>query len=257
MNLEERENELFDRWTNDTADGKVFAKDGVANENLFSRAKYKILFLAKETNNTDKKWDSRRYLREGVFYEATQYKKDKFNKKGKKIKEHIGGNPITKTFNNIYRWSNFFLNDIDNYNEYKKVPNHKINKELELGSPRIKMFSQIGMMNLKKTAGKHTTKNDEFEEYIEKNIGYINEQVNLYKPNIIICCGKGVYNGYKKAIGEVLYEKKFKQFRTSIFKGTDYETIVIEFCHPQVRGKEAKLQNHFGLLKIIKDAYSL
>lgn len=55
MTLEERENDLFERWKKTLGDTDgVFAKDGVANEERFNSAKYKVLFLAKETNNTNK-----------------------------------------------------------------------------------------------------------------------------------------------------------------------------------------------------------
>ncbi len=60
MTLEERENDLFERWKKTLGDTDgVFAKDGVANEERFNSAKYKVLFLAKETNNTNKNWETR------------------------------------------------------------------------------------------------------------------------------------------------------------------------------------------------------
>jgi len=224
MTLEEKENELFKRWRNSlNATEDEFAKDGVADEELFNNAKYKILFLAKETNGTNKDWDTRRYLREGVFYKST-------------------GKPISKTFNNIYRWVNLFLNDINDYKDFKKVPK---NKEM-----RIKIFSQIGMMNLKKVTGTHTTNNDELKEFIDDNKKFINEQITLYKPDIIICCGKGVYNGYKKAMGQVSNENKLN----GKFISKNHETLLIDFDHPQAR---IKIDTQYRLLKSIKEQYNL
>ena len=47
MTLEERENDLFERWKKTLGDTDgVFAKDGVANEERFNSAKYKVLFLS-------------------------------------------------------------------------------------------------------------------------------------------------------------------------------------------------------------------
>lgn len=264
MTLEERENDLFNRWRSSiNATEDKFAKDGVADEKKFNSAKYKILFLAKETNGTGKNWDSRSYLRDGVFYRSTQYKKDKnnnhkLNKNGKKLIEHKKGYPIWRTFNNIYRWTNLFLNDIKDYKKFDKVPSHKEKDEIILGSPRINIFSQIGMMNLKKTTGKSTTKSDEFKKFIENNKEFIKEQIDFYRPDIVICCGKEVYKGYKKAMGETIEEnKKNGEFKTSKYIGDGYETVVIDFYHPQVLGKLANTEIHFNLLKSIKEQYKL
>jgi len=237
MTLEEKENNLFNRWRtsiNSTED--KFAKDGLANEKIFNNAKYKILFLAKETNDTDKNWDTREYLRRGVFFKST-------------------GKPISATFSNIYRWTNLFLNNLTDYKQFKKVPMHKEKDEIIKGSPRINIFSQIGMMNLKKTTGTHTTNNDELKICIENDNKFINEQISIYKPDIVICCGRGVYNGYKKAMGQVVNENKSNgKFRTSKFISTDYETLLIDFYHPQAR---VKIDTQYKLLKSIKEQYDL
>lgn len=257
MTLKEKENELFERWRNSiNATEDQFAKDGVADEERFINAKHKILFLAKETNDTGKNWDTRKYLREGVFYKTTQYIKDKHRndkiyKNGKRRKSQTAGQPITKTFNNIYRWANLFLNDLQEYKDFNKAPRNK--------ESRIKIFSQIGMMNLKKTTGTHTTDNNEFKKFRESdnNKKFINEQISLYKSDIIICCGEGVYSGYKKAIGDIVEENENGKFKTCKYIGDDYETVVIEFYHPQARREGADIKNHFNLLKNIKEQYDL
>jgi hypothetical protein len=229
MTLEERENDLFERWKKTLGDTDgVFAKDGVANEERFNSAKYKVLFLAKETNNTNKNWDTRDYLKNGVFYKRN-------------------GKPIIATFSNIFRWSNLFLNHLTDYKEFKKVPKNK--------DARVEIFSQIGMMNLKKTAGTHTTNIYELKAFIKDDSPYINEQINLYKPDIIICCGKGVYSGFKVAMGEIVEENTINgKFKTSKFIGVDFETILIDFFHPQAR---VKVSEQYELLRSIKEQYHL
>ncbi len=229
MTLKDKEDDLFEEWSKSkSCYSKQFAKDGVADEKYYNKAKYKILFLAKETNNTNHTWDTREYLNEGMFYRST-------------------GKPISRTFNNIYRWANLFLNTLDNINEYKKVPKKK--------SPRQKIFASIAMMNLKKTTGKAVTVNDELSIFINNNKEFIKKQILLYEPQIIICCGKGVYNGYKKVMLDCQDENKENgKFRTSLYVNNNIETIVIDFYHPQSR---IKIKEQYEILQKIRKQYKL
>ena len=193
MNLREEENYILKEWEELLSKDEIFAKDG-AGEN-YQASKVKILFLAKETNAT---WNTREYLDEGVFYRKTQYSKSKKGKyehvdgTGKYIesddgksehvegtgdykksrngnyrKEHTKGSPIGKTFNNIFRWANYFFHQEMTFKEFKKVPK----------SRRKNIFSRVAMMNLKKTPGSASTVSEELKEAIIKYKKNIKKQL--------------------------------------------------------------------------------
>ncbi len=248
MNLRDKENEILKEWKELILENKYFSKDGAGKN--YQDSKVKILFLAKETNGTAENWDTREYLDNGVFYKTDQYAESKNgkylrdeltgeykkSKNGNYRKEHTGGKPIGKTFNNIYRWANYFLNDVMSLEEYSKVPK----------GGRKNIFSKIAMMNLKKTPGKASTNTDELKEAIKKYKENIKKQLDLYTHskdgdiNIIICCGKGVLSGLKTVIGNKnlhsINEKNGK-FITAKYENT----IVMDFYQPQVRGVSGKV----------------
>lgn len=234
--LRNQENILFVEWLNTIENNQKFAKDGAGCQ--FSEQHIKIIFLAKETNNTSSKWDTREYLDNGVFYKSTQ-----FTKNGRK--EHTKGKAIGKTFNNIYRWANFLLNPIESYKEFENVPTSD--------AKRINVFSKITMMNLKKGTGAAVTDNEELSNAVKKDFSMIQKQLDLYINNedlkIIFCCGNGVYKNFKQYFKLDKSNEKISLDKKHSIHIYNKNFIVIDFYHPQPRGIKNKSLYSF-LVKI-------
>ncbi|MGG4495651.1 hypothetical protein [Brevibacillus reuszeri] len=81
----------------------------------------------------------------------------------------------------------------------------------------------------------------EITEYTKRDADFIYKQLCLYKPDIIICCGRGDGKNADLLHEYVLPNKtmwqlpieKYNYFYTH-FEGKDRQTPVISFNHPQL-----------------------
>ena len=182
MTLREKENQLFEEWSKDR---KNFAKDGAGKN--FESQKTKLIFVGKETNDTDNKFDWREYLDDGVF--------------------HKSNNKPFATFYNIYRWSKFLLDAPMTFEEYKIIEKNK--------EKRIELFSKIAFMNIKKESGKSVSDPDEIIQIGLNDKEFLSKQLDLYLNNndikILFVLGDGIYTPIKEIIKEK-YQRKEKLF---------------------------------------------
>ncbi len=203
MILRKKENQLFEEWIKNKVN---FAKDGAAKN--FENQKIKLIFVGKETNDTNDKFDWRDYLDNGVFLKS--------NKK-----------PFA-TFYNIYRWSKFLLENPLNKKEYRK--NEK-NKE-----QRIELFSKIAFMNIKKESGKSVSNPDEIIQVGLKDKEFLSKQLDLYLNNndikILFLLGDGIYTPIEEIIKDKYQLKKKEKLNKSRFIGMyDNNLFVVRFYH--------------------------
>lgn len=98
-------------------------------------------------------------------------------------------------------------------------------------------------MNLKKRVGKTSTNMPTLNTFIDAQENYKDffiEQFNLYKPDIVICCGSGVAEKLRGMLG-------IPDLWTSTERGVWYfmsdgprvlkkDTPIISWVHPQLRG---------------------
>lgn len=195
--LKDREDQLFDRWRTERG-YTSFMADGVPNEAVWDRQKWKITFVLKEANWLGGNEDLREFLL-------------------------AGGN--WKTWNNIARWTKALL-------EGGEYPQY-VSK-----ADRIDWLSRVSFMNLKKVPGGPHTVNRELRDFAEKNAGFLREQLSLYAPDIVICCGWWVaadimYQNVlpKELLGEWMKtEDGFDYFYGRI---AGKSTPVVSFYHPQ------------------------
>ncbi|MCL2462288.1 MAG: hypothetical protein FWF44_06440 [Defluviitaleaceae bacterium] len=199
-----KEDELFSRWRKERG-YQYFVKDGVFCPEQWLKETLKITFVMKEANWRGEDAD----MREWVLGETSA--------------------TYWKTWNNIARWTKAILEG----GEYPRYVSKK-SKTYWLG--------RASFINLKKVGGGSAADNGEIREYAINDARYILEQLNLYKPDIIICCGRG--NG-KNA--DLLYENILPEESLTVWqppiKGYNYfytkfpekenKTPVLSFYHPQ------------------------
>ena len=202
------ENRLLDEWASCVSG---FVRDGVVNHKKYCGASVKLLFVLKEVNGNAVK-DLRERLREG------------------------GRN---QTWNVVSRWTEGILNLEKDY----------IWEELsENNDERRKEYLQyICAINMKKTAGKDVADNSKIYESATNNSEKLKEQILLYKPDIVICCGTD--SAYTHVMG---VKPEWKITAHGIWYYIEPAgTIVVAYSHPEARIKECML--HYALIEAIKD----
>lgn len=209
MGIKSKEEEIFKKMRKLNPDTVI---DGVVDETQFSDARYKIVYILKEVNG-GKKWDLREFL---------------YNR-GRK-----------QTWNNIARWTEGILN-LENEISWDIL---KSNNELR----RCKELKKIAVVNLKKTSGGHTSNENEIYREAFNYGDIVKQQINLYKPDFIICCGT------KKAFVDVCYKNVSVEWKMT-FRGVWYfyydDCVVISFSHPEARINDAFL--YYSLIDAVRE----
>lgn len=226
--IRNKEDELFSLWQA-AKNYETFAKDGVVDPEKWELEPYKILYVLKEVNYFEKDFDLRDFLREG------------------------GSPTYWKTWNNIARWTKAILEGGD----YLR----RVSKE-----EKTKWISKIAAINLKKVGGNSEAEDSEIREYAINDSKEIREQIGLYNPDIIICCGRGTGKN-----ADLLYENVF-QAENGVSKlspwqapiegynyfyvqldGDDKRIPVVSFYHPQMRGGHKLFEKRFNEIKTIAE----
>lgn len=193
MSIKDAENELFNQLkiNNPTT---TIVTDGIVDEKEYLGLKYKILYVMKEVNSDqDDEWSLTEFLSNGAR---------------------------SQTWDNVARWTEGILNLEKNLVWEYLSRDNDLRRDIYL--------KKIASINLKKTAGKHTSVAKEIEIAAKNNKDIIKRQVDMYQPNIIICCGtSGLF------VKDCL-ESDLTWQMTS--RGIEYmildETIIVSFSHP-------------------------
>lgn len=191
--LTERENNLFAEWSSKY--GNDFVKDGLPCPEEYEKAKYKITFVLKEPNDFE---GSDMDMRKWVYSDGA----------------------LASTWNNITRWTQAVLE----CGEYRE----KITED-----DRKHWLQKISFMNLKKTNGTSTSNPAVIEQFAKDDGGLILKQINIYKPDIIICCGIDLV---ADCLADYVfhYTDKWESNRCFYIKleGKDKRTAVLNCYHP-------------------------
>lgn len=214
MNIKIQEQQLFKQWKKERC-YDYFVKDGLFCEQEWNKQDIKILYVLKEANYEESDVDLCEYL----------------------LSEVSAG--YWKTWNNITRWTLA----IRFGGEY---PKH-ISK-----SDKTKCLKTIAMLNIKKVGGDAIADDEEIRQYGERDARFIERQIELYQPDIIICCGRG--NG-KNA--DILYNYVFTNtsdwqppingynyFLSTLNSGK--KIPVISYRHPQIRGGHKEFEKYYN-----------
>ena len=218
MSIASEEQILFDKLR---ANNPAVILDGVIDEREYLSARYRIVYILKEVNG-GAGWDLREFVR-------NEHDKNKY------------GRP--QTWDNIARWTQGILSweaelpwsELENDNEDRR---------------RI-FLKKIAAINLKKTSGGHTSNVDEIYRATEEYSQVIQAQLDIYKPDIIICCGTaGPYVKHCYAGGE----PEWKMTSRGIWYFLEGNTVVVSYSHPEARTKDSLL--YYGLMDAVKEILS-
>lgn len=212
MSIRSKEEQLFSVWSSGRPD---FVTDGVADENLYLESGTKLLFVLKEVNDLGGGgWDLREFVRSG----------------GR-----------AQTWNNITRWVEGIRN----------LPNDIVWDTLETvdESRRQAALSAVAAMNLRKSPGGHTSDVARLEMDAKKDREFINQQVALYDPDYVICCGTSDLFHFL-----VDFPQTPEWKRTT--RGVWYHEptagkYVIAYSHPEARCASSLL--YYGLVDAIRE----
>ena len=210
--MKKEEELLFTKWTKKRPE---MAKDGIVNENEYLKSNVKVLYILKEVNDW-KEGDLRDLIKEGKRW---------------------------RTWNNIARWQN----GIQKYYESGELifKNH-ISK-----NDRIEFLKSIAVLNLKKESGGATSNYHQIMKHATEDKALLKEQINLYKPDVIICCGTGEFVSILNLAGD----RNFKPSSNGTKYSKNNENLIISYKHPQARvGKRILFDN---LMDVIKEVQSL
>ena len=217
MNLiAEREDRLFEAWSSGS---ESFVRDGVVDADEYTRSCVKLLFVLKEVNDRDGGgWDLRDFLRGGG--RGTTW------------------NPVARWVAGIER-----LPFIVPWDELNGVSND-----------RGKHLRKIVAVNLKKEPGGGTADYDQLREATQRDRRLIADQLSLYAPDYVICCGSQVSDLLFAADPVGVYpvgDSAWKSTRRGVWYTIVNGTPHIAYSHPQARVPGNLL--HYGLIDAIAE----
>ena len=212
MDIREQENQLFAALRENHPSVVI---DGVVSEKAYRECSCKILYVLKEVNG-GQGWDLRDYL-------------------------YQGGRP--QTWDNIARWTEAILNLDQHFQWQYMMENTRQRREQYL--------KKIAVLNLKKEPGSHTANQQEVALSAVRNSTLIQNQVALYEPDMIICCGTA-----SDFCGICYPHTEFNWKMTS--RGIWYlqkgSKLLIAYSHPAARISDCIL--HYALVDAVREILS-
>ena len=218
----EKEDRLFEAWASRY---ESFVRDGIVDADEHARSPVKLLFVLKEVNDSDGGgWDLRRFLRDGG--------------RG-------------STWNTVTRWIEGIqrLPCIVPWNEVSIPVDH---------DRRKRALRKIAVVNLKKEPGGGKADDNKVREAAQRDRNFISDQLSLYAPDYVICCGKIVADLLVGAESIGVYPLNDNEW-TSTRRGVRYRTVDstphIAYHHPQAR--IAGNITHYGLIDAVAELAEL
>ena len=213
--IAEKEARLFEAWPSRQ---ESFVRDGIVDPDEYARSRVKLLFVLKEVNDLGGGgWDLREFLRNG------------------------GCGP---TWNTVTRWVKGIerLPCIVPWDELENVD----------GNRRKRVLGKIAAVNLKKEPGAGVADYEQLREATQRGREFISDQLSLYAPDYVICCGSHVTDLLLGANGVFPrnnddWESTRRGVRYSIVKGTPH----IAYSHPQARMPSNLV--HYGLIDAVAE----
>lgn len=205
MNIRERENSLFTTWQRKYVSAS-FVIDGCPNPLVYGSEKRKIVFVLKDGNlgepgNT-----------EGVEIYDQRYELE---------------NQPTLWWSTLARWGYFIKNPDANWSEsLRAITDSETIKEI---------LKHYCIVQLKKTWGKGSVKNEVLEQVILNDKVEIISQLSIYTPNFIVACGNGdqlfkVFGCKRESSKETAYGIRYWEIKLD-----GNQCVLIDFCHPSIR----------------------
>jgi len=217
MSIRSQEDALFKKWRRHH--GVDFVADGVVSEQHYGASKPKVLFLLKEPNDPGPcRCDLRTYLLDGARQPS---------------------------WTNVARWTEGIQKlDVD-------IPWSELSNDAMTDARRQKALRSIVAVNIKKTPGGFTSDHKELKRVAVQDARFLEEQLTLYTPDLIVCCGQVVTDYLKRTIG---WASGLSWHTTT--RGVDYAALgsgrhIIAFSHPEARVADNLL--HYGLVDAVRE----
>ena len=224
----EQSNHLFEEWKGKAISGdielskghlvidhrnSVFIKDGVVCPKKWFSNNIRPLYLLKEAYGGDEDWDL--------------------------IKDWLlSGNQMTKMWNRVAQWTEGIMTTtstaINPYNKYKSGT---------LAENEI--FSNVAVINIKKSKGTKNSNWEEIEKYAEYDRAELLQEIEICDPTIIVC-------GYTAKPLEIILGNNFrKEWNKNCFYHVtlnNHDVLVIDYWHPA--NQYPDIMNYYTLMNI-------
>ena len=189
-------------------ENEAIVTDGIVDENAYLSSPKKILYLLKEVYGGES-WDLCGFLKEGKRWQ---------------------------TWNNITRWTVGIHQPNINWSEIDIITDEK----------RKEALKKICVVNVKKTSGEASSKNNELLDAVNRNKERLKKQLSIYNPDLIVCGGTAwLYKEiYDLADNWESTSNKIKYLRRN-------KTVVIAYHHPQMWATKRSLYEK--LINAIKE----
>lgn len=201
--LRAAEDALFARWKM-TYGSEPFLPDGAMPD--FAAQAFRVVFVLKEGNDE-----------EGIFAE--------------------GGGDLRSasewdrqwTWPGIGRWAGLILEGLD------------VAAVRSLSSARIRaLLRKIAFINLKKKPGASTAVAREIWRYARQDAAFIRDQIALYEPHLVLCCGVPTFGPLQKEVYEVpdCDRLSVNDEGEKFFFHLPNGALVVDFWHPLYKSEE-------------------
>ncbi|MCZ7555451.1 MAG: hypothetical protein M5R41_03490 [Bacteroidia bacterium] len=148
-----------------------------------------------------------------------------------------------QTWNNVVRWSRLLRNGF-------AVPLRKITDE-----DRRNELLHLAIVNIKKTPGGARASKSELRHAVMHDYGLLRDQLELYQPDVIVCCGQDVTDLLPEII-DVRPANDAQKILHLSWSDTSSKGVAIPFYHPACRRNKVALLNELKHLvetnKLIK-----
>lgn len=196
MSINSKLDNLYTKWSDQYS---TFIKGGVINEEDYSSAPIKVLFILKEVNSNDNNWSLvdlvNRQVQERKFYDI---------------------------WDTIGLWSCAIFNGFKSYNEIRKIANYFANSGL------CESLTQIATTNIKKTCGGGQSNSNEIWDYGRRDRDFLLEEIEIINPDVVIC--GGTFTMIKE-----IYGLNIQECCTGVLYSTHKNKLFIDMPHPRAR----------------------
>jgi len=213
MSITDQEDALFREWRVRRPDA---VPDGLADEAQYLGSKLRILFVMKEVNGTPKDFDLREFLRRA---------------------------DRPQTWDNVTRWL-IGIRSLEEDLSWSRLTKISVPQ-------RVEMLRSIGVMNLKKSPGSHTTDNDSLRHVAREDTDLLSRQYALYLPTLVICCGSVVAKLFDEAI-EAPASRRWQTTKRGVrYRRLADDGHLIGFSHPAARAQNNLF--YYGLVDAVRE----
>ena len=223
LELVKTEEELFDLWKKRRL---VFCEDGILNKEMYDKSEIKVLFALKDVNNL----------------EVNRVKDEEMAVDGKSIdmkrvfRESDEKNE--RTWKPVFSWLKYLLHK-ESADEY------------------------FAFINLKKDEGLGSVGFSTLQQYAQRDADLIRKQIELIAPDLIISCGRDVFECLCKNVFNEQSQNVSKLFNNDdrldygkmiSVKNGDKITHIVEYHHPTARVNQSySEEEHIHNMDVIRE----